>query len=119
MFDGTCRQCGRGTGIVELILGCCFFGWLWFHVFSSVKTPFVTVRLWIEWAQLVGALSLAAAPVPSFFRQHLALMQIFNFSPYFLPWSCVLPALPVEEEIFVTILHQVMPPFLGCIMCRV
>jgi hypothetical protein len=106
MFDGTCRACGQGIGVFELLLGCCFFGWLWRALLSSTKTPFVTLRLSIEWAQLVGALSITAAPMPLFLRQHLALMQMFNFSPHFLPWSCFLPPAS-SEHVVVTILHQV------------
>ena len=106
MFDGTCRACS--TGLVELLLGCCFFGWLWRAMLSSSKTPFVTLRLSIEWAQLVGAMSLMASPMPGFLRQHLALMQMFNFSPFFLPWACVFPA-PPSEEVVATILHQMLP----------
>jgi hypothetical protein len=98
--------CGKSIGVSELLLGCCFFGWLWHTLLSSSKTPFVTVRLSIEWAQLVGALSMTAAPMPPFLRQHLALMQMFNFSPHFLPWSCFLPPAS-SEQIVVTILYQV------------
>jgi hypothetical protein len=114
MFDGTCRACS--TGVAELLLGCLFFGWLWRALLSNSKTPFVTVRLSIEWAQVVGAMSLMAAPMPGFLRQHLALMQMFNFSPFFLPWACVFPT-PPSEEVVVTILHQMLPflLFIGAI----
>ena len=106
MFDGTCRACGVGTGALELFLGCCFFGWVWRALLTSSKPPCITVRLAIEWAQLVGALSLSAAPMPPFLRQHLAIMKIFNFSPYFLPWACSVPS-PHAEEVVVTILYEV------------
>ena len=108
MFDGTCKACGKGIGVAELLLGCIFFAWFWRALLSSSRTPFVTVRLSIEWAQLVGALSLTAASLPPFLRQHMALMQMFNFSPHFLPWACFLPPAPAEH-IVVTILHQVQP----------
>jgi hypothetical protein len=106
MFDGSCGACGPGSGWFPLLLGCMFFGWLWWTLLSSSKTSFITIRLSIEWAQLMGALSITAAPMPPFLRQHLALMQMFNFSPYFLPWACVIPPSP-DEEVFVTILYQV------------
>jgi hypothetical protein len=106
MFDGSCGACGPGSGLFPLLLGCMFFGWLWWTLLSSSKTSFITIRLSIEWAQLMGALSITAAPMPPFLRQHLALMQMFNFSPYFLPWACVIPPSP-DEEVFVTILYQV------------
>ena len=108
MFDGTCRACGAATGILELVLGCCFFGWVWRALLSSSKTPFISVRLSIEWAQIMGALSMMAAPMPPVLKQHLAIMQIFNFSPYFLPWSCIVSS-PPAQDVVVTILYQVKP----------